>query len=67
MKANSMYRTEARQSLSGKWATSALFFFVCVLISSVVSGTFSYVSNGSGSIIGTFLILPLTYALDVAF
>ncbi len=67
MKANSEYRAEARQALSGKWATSALFFFVCVLIVSAVNGIFSYINYESGSFIAILLILPLTYSLSVAF
>lgn len=67
MKANSVYRAEARQSMSGKWATSALFCFVCVLLSCVVDGLLSYLSNGYGSMLASLLILPFSYALEVAF
>lgn len=67
MNANSLYRAEARQALSGKWATSALFYFVCFLIVVAVNGTIGYISNSGGSLLSNLLVLPLTYAVSVAF
>lgn len=67
MQTNSMYREEARRSLSGKWMTSALFFFVYFLITCAVSGFFSYASKGSASLLGTLLILPIYFSVEVGF
>ena len=67
MRALSDYRADARTALEGNWNTSALFYFVYVLIVGVVNGIAVPFGYGSGSLLGTVLILPIAYGVVVAF
>lgn len=72
MKENSILRAEARAALKGNWGSSALYYLVYLIITSIVSSIFS-VNYGNENLVygttllGVLVVCPLVYGLMVGF
>ena len=67
MRTSSEYRAAARACLSGKWATSALFYFVVMVVSVILSWVLGLMVPFVGGIVSTLIALPIAYGASVGF
>lgn len=67
MKQASELRAEAREALKGMWGSSAVMVFVYEVLVSAASVAIGNVTHGSGSVLAAIALLPMAYALNIAF
>ena len=67
MKQASELRAEAREALQGLWGNSAVMTFVYEVLVSAASVAIGNVTHGSGSVLAAMALVPMAYALNIAF
>lgn len=67
MKQASELRAEAREALQGLWGSSAVMTFVYFVLTSAASVAISQAVPYAGNVIATLALLPMAYALNIAF
>lgn len=67
MKQASELRAEAREALKGMWGSSAVMTFVYFVLTSAASAAISTLVPFLGGIVASLALLPMAYALNIAF